>query len=45
MQYVTLVPIEWEDKHQEKDKIKNDLNSFPVSLNVSENGKLMIQDM
>ncbi|WP_411168474.1 DUF4179 domain-containing protein [Clostridium sp. MB05] len=45
MKYVTLVPIEWEDKHQEKDKIKNDLNSFPVSLNVSENGKLMIQDM
>lgn len=45
MQYITLVPIEWEDKHQEKDKIKNDLNSFPVSLNVSENGKLMIQDM
>ncbi|MBU3131930.1 DUF4179 domain-containing protein [Clostridium gasigenes] len=45
MKYVTLVPIEWEDKQQEKDKIKNDLNSFPVIFNVSENGKLIIQDM
>ncbi|MBU3105099.1 DUF4179 domain-containing protein [Clostridium gasigenes] len=45
MQYVTLVPIEWEDKHQEKNKLKSDLNSFPVIFNVSENGKLIIQDM
>ncbi|SDP82200.1 DUF4179 domain-containing protein [Clostridium gasigenes] len=45
MQYVTLVPIEWEDKQQEKDKLKSDLNSFPVILNVSENGKLIIQDI
>lgn len=45
MKYVTLVPIEWEDKHQEIGKIKNDLNSFPVILNVSKNGKLIIQDM
>lgn len=45
MEYITLVPIEWEDKHQEVGKVKNDLKNFPVTLDVSENGKLIIQDM
>ncbi|MHC1683004.1 MAG: DUF4179 domain-containing protein [Clostridiaceae bacterium] len=45
MKYITLVPIEWEDKRVEKYKVKSDINNFPVTLNISENGKLIIQDM
>jgi len=45
MEYVTVVPIELEDKHKDLDTIINDLSSFPVILNVNENGKLIIQDI
>lgn len=45
MQYITLVPIDWEDKNTEPVKIIKDLDSFPVSLNLSEYGKVIIQDM
>ncbi|MGL5352656.1 MAG: DUF4179 domain-containing protein [Clostridium sp.] len=45
MQYITLVPIDWEDKHTETVEIIKDINRFPVSLNLSEDGKVMIQDM
>lgn len=45
MKYITLVPIEFNKEHVKKEQIKNDLNSFPITLNVSENGKLIIQDI
>ncbi|NKF08582.1 DUF4179 domain-containing protein [Clostridium gasigenes] len=45
MKYITLVPIDWEDKYQETVKISKDINSFPVNLDTNEDGKLIIQDM
>ena len=45
MKYVTLVPKEFNDEYVKKERIKSDLNSFLMTLNVSENGKLIIQDI
>lgn len=45
MKYLTLVPIEWKGEYGEKEQVKSDLSGLPITLNISENGKLIIQDM
>lgn len=45
IKYIKLVPVEWEKRTKEVEEIKMDWNNEPLTFDVSENGKLIIEDI
>ncbi|AGF56631.1 hypothetical protein B0P06_005094 [Clostridium saccharoperbutylacetonicum] len=43
--FITLVPIEWKGENIKKKLILKELYNLPVTLDISKNGKIIIQDI
>jgi hypothetical protein len=43
--FITLVPIEWEGENIKKRLLLKELYNLPVTLDISKNGKIIIQDI
>lgn len=45
IKFITLVPIEWKGENIKKRLILKDLKNLPLTVDISKNGKIIIQDI